>query len=177
MEKVGVYWRLLAVRYLDKGLYGDAHDAALKGLRHYPDSSGLFYVAGLSAAFLSKAAAAEKGGGAEERAAWLRTAEASYRRSIEIDPRNSRSLYGLAVLYTFELDNHEAAIGPIEALLATDPRNVDALFIYARALYGSGRLQDSADAYDRILATTKVDEKKQQAADNKKRILDELYGK
>jgi hypothetical protein len=44
-------------------------------------------------------------------------------------------------------------------------------------LYGSGRLQDSADAYDRILATTKVDEKKQQAADNKKRILDELYGK
>jgi len=176
MEKVGMYWRLLAVRYMDKGLYGDAYDAALQALRHYPDSSGLYYVAGLSAAFLSKASAAEKGGGAESRAAWLKTAEASYRRSIEIDPKNSRSLYALAVLYTFELEDHEAAIVPIEAMLAADPGNVDALFVYARALYGAGRLQDAADAYDRVISTTKVEEKKQQAADNKKRALDELYG-
>lgn len=177
MEKVGAYWRMLAVRYLEKGLYGDAYDAALKALRHYPDSSGVYYVAGLSAAFLSRTAQAEPGGGAVSRAAWLAASEGAYKQAVKIDPKNARALYGLAVLYTFELENHEAAIPPIESMLATDPKNVDALFVYARALYGSGRLQDAADAYDRILATTKIDEKKKQAADNKKIALDELYGK
>ncbi|HPE89118.1 MAG TPA: tetratricopeptide repeat protein [Spirochaetia bacterium] len=176
MEKVGTYWRMLAVRYLDKGLYGDAYDAAMKALRHYPDSSGVYYISGMSAAFLSKTAAAQPGGGATSRAEWLAAAEGAYRRSIEIEPRNTKALYGLAVLYTFELEDHEAAIAPIEALLGIETKNVDAMFVYARALYGSGRLEEAVDVYDRIIATTRVDEKKLQAADNKKRILDELYG-
>ena len=32
----------------------------------------------------------------------------TYRRSIEIEPRNTKALYGLAVLYTFELEDHES---------------------------------------------------------------------
>lgn len=176
MEKVATYWRLLSVRYLDKGLYGDAYDAAMQALRHYPDSSGIYYVAGMSAAFLSKTAAAEPGGGAASRAEWLVAAEGAYERSVGIDPRNTRALYGLAVLYTFELEDHEAALEPIEALLGIETKNVDAMFVYARALYGSGRPQEAADVYDLIISTTRVDEKKRQAADNKKRILDELYG-
>ncbi|MBU0927472.1 MAG: hypothetical protein KKA67_06960 [Spirochaetes bacterium] len=176
MEKVGTYWRMLAVKYLEKGLYGDAYDAAVVALRHYPDSAGLYYVVGLSAAFLSKTAAAEPGGGGASRAAWLATSEGSYKRSLEINPTSSRSLYGLAVLYTFEMENHEAAIAPIEALLSAETNNIDALFVYARALYGSGRLQEAADAYDRIISATTIEAKKKQAADNKKRALDELYG-
>ncbi|HPM71864.1 MAG TPA: tetratricopeptide repeat protein [Spirochaetales bacterium] len=176
MEKVGTYWRMLAVRYLDKGLYGDAYDAATKALRHYPDSSGIYYVAGMSAAFLSKTAAAQPGGGAASRAEWLAAAVGAYRRSIEIEPRNTKALYGLAVLYTFELEDHESAIGPLEALLGIETKNVDAMFVYARALYGSGRFQEASDVYDRIISTTRVDEKRKQAADNKKRVLDELYG-
>jgi len=176
MEKVGNYWRLLAVKYLEKGLYGDAYDASLKALRHYPDAAGLYYVAGLSAAFLSKTASAEVGGGAQSRAAWLLASENAYKRSLELDPRNTKSLYGLAVLYTFELENHEAALPLIEKYLAIDTKNVDAMFLRARALYGAGRLQESADAYDQIIATTIIDEKKRMAADNKKIILDELYG-
>ncbi|OHD25234.1 MAG: hypothetical protein A2Y38_08980 [Spirochaetes bacterium GWB1_59_5] len=177
MEKVGNYWRLLAVKYLEKGLYGDAYDAALKALRHYPEASGLYYVAGLSSAFLSKTASAEVGGGVQSRAAWLLAAENSYKRSLEIDPKNTKSLYGLAVLYSFELDNHEAALPHIEKYLSIDTKNVDAMFVKARALYGAGRLQESVDAYDLIIETTVIDEKKKMAADNKKVILDELYGK
>jgi len=176
MEKIGTYWRMLAVKCLEKGLYGDAYDAALKGLRHYPDSSGLYYVAGLSAAFLSKTASAEVGGGGASRTAWLAASEGAYQQSLKIDPENSKALYGIAVLYTFELERHEEALGPLEAILAKDTRNIDAMFVYARALYGAGRLQDSADAYDRIIATTTMDEKKKMAADNKKSVLDELYG-
>ncbi len=174
MEKIAMYWRLLAVKYMEKGLFGDAYDAALEALRHYPQSSGLYYVAGMSAAFLSKAASAETG--TASRASYLAASEASYKRAIEFDARNTKALYGLAVLYTFELEDHESALKPLEAFLAIDTKNVDGLFVYARALYGSGRLQDAADAYDRVIATTTVDTKKEQAAENKKRILDELYG-
>lgn len=176
MEKVGMYWRILSVKYLEKGLYGDAYDAALQGLRHYPNASGLYYVVGLSSAMLSKTASVTFGA-SPSRADWLAISETAYKRSIEFDTLNARSLYGLAVLYSFEFDDNEAALKPIESFLATDSKNIDGLFVYARILYGLGRLQDSANAYDRILATTRVDEKKQQAADNKKRILDELYGK
>jgi len=175
MEKIALYWRLLAVRYMEKGLFGDAYDAAVVALRHDPESASLYYVAGISAAFLSKATVAEKGGGAESRMSWLRTAEGSYQRSLQLAPQYSKALYGLAVLYTFEMENHEAAIIPLEALLQMEPSNVDALFVYARALYGAGRLQDAADVYDTLIQTTTIQEKKDQAAANKKQILDELY--
>lgn len=177
MEKVAVYWRMLAVKYLEKGLYGDAYDAAMKALRHYPDSSGLYYVAGVSATFLAKTTVAEPGGGAASRDAWMKAAQGALARAVEVDPRNSRALYALGVFYTFELEDHEAALAPLEALLAFDTSNVDALFVYARALYGAGALSRSVDAYDRIIATSRVEEKRAQAADNKKRILDELYGR
>lgn len=176
MEKVGMYWRILAVKYLEKGLYGDAYDAALQGLRHYPNASGLYYVVGLSSAMLSKTATVSLAS-IPSRADWLDIAETAYKRSIEFDKYNARSLYGLAVLYSFEFDDNEAALKPIESFLATDSKNVDGLFVYGRVLYGLGRLQDAANAYDIIISTTRIDEKKQQASDNKKRILDELYGK
>jgi len=47
--------------------------------------------------------------------------------------------------------------------------------VYARSLYGAGRMQDAVDAYDRIIAGSRIEEKRDQAAANKKQILDELY--
>ncbi|MBN2874824.1 MAG: tetratricopeptide repeat protein [Spirochaetales bacterium] len=176
MEKVAMYWRLLAVRYMEQGLFGDAYDAGMKALRHYPQSAGLYYIVGLSAAYLSRMATSDVSGTAITSQAWLSAAEGAYLQALKVEPGHSKSLYGLAVLYTFELEDHEAAIPPIERFLEKEPRNVDALFVYARALYGAGRLQDAADAYDRVINTTTIDEKKKQAVDNKKRILDELYG-
>ncbi len=175
MDKVAMYWRLLAVRYMEKGLFGDAYDAAVTALRHDPESASMYYVAANSAAFLSKTAVAEKGGGSEQKSAWLKTAEGSYLRSLELAPDYSKSLYGLAVLYTFEMENHEAALKPVEALLEMEPSNVDALFVYARALYGAGKLQDAANVYDTLIQTTTIQAKKDQAAANKKQVLDELY--
>lgn len=177
MEKVASFWRLLAVRYMEQGLYGDAYDAAVKALGHYPDNSGLYYVAGVSAAFLSKTASAELGGGAASMEAWLRAAEGSYLQSIEIDDRNTKSLYALSVLYSYELVDYEAAVSTIERYLAIVTRDADAYLLYGRSLYGAGRLQDAADAFDKVIAYTKIEEKKKLAADNKKQILDELYGK
>lgn len=175
-DKVAMYWRLLAVRYMDKGMYGDAYEASRKALGFYPDNSGLYYVAGVSAAYLAKTAAVELQQPAATREAWLRASEASYLESLKIDKRNLRSWYGLASLYSFELERYDDAVSAIESYLAINTKDVDALFLRARSLYGAGRLQDAADAYEQIIAVTKVEEKKALAAENRKTILDELYG-
>ncbi|MGD9938449.1 MAG: tetratricopeptide repeat protein [Clostridia bacterium] len=174
-EQVGNYWRLLAVKYMERGLFGEAYEAALKALNFYPTNSGLYYVAGLSAAFLSRTALAEYGGGQTTREGWLKASEGAYKESIRLDERNTRSLYGLAVVYSFELEDHEAAIPLLERMLGIDTMNMDALFLYARSLYGAGRMQDAVDVYDRIIAGSKIEERRDQAAANKKQILDELY--
>jgi tetratricopeptide (TPR) repeat protein len=175
-ERVAGYWRLLAVKYMERGLFGEAHNAALKALAFYPTNSGLYYVAGLSAAFLSRVALAEYGGGRGTREGWLQASEGAYKESIRLDERNTRSLYGLAVVYSFEMENHEAAIPLLERMLRIDTMNMDALFLYARSLYGAGRLQDAVEVYDRIIAGSRIEERRDQAAANKKQILDELYG-
>ena len=175
-EKLAGYWRLLAAKFMERGLFGEAYEAALKALEFYPTNSGLYYIAGLSAAFLSRTALAEYGGGRTTREGWLLAAEGAYKESIRLDERNTRSLYGLAVVYSFEMENHEAAIPLLESLLSIDTMNIDALFLYARSLYGAGRLQDSVDVYDKIISGSKIEEKRDQAAANKKQILDELYG-
>jgi len=168
------YWRMLAYKYLDERMYGDAHDAAMKALYTYPDNPGLYYVAGVSAAYFAARAAADPNA-MPTRAQWLDAAEAAYQESIQLG-QNTKAMYGLAVLYSFEMERHEDALVPLEALLAKDPGNLDALFVYARSLYGAGRPQDAVDAYDRILASAKVEETKALATENKKRILGELYG-
>lgn len=175
-ERVAGYWRLLAVKYMERGLFGEAYEAALKALRFYPTNSGLYYVAGLSAAFLSRVATAEYGGGQTTRAGWLQASEGAYKESIRLDERNTRSLYGLAVVYSFELEDHEAAIPLLERMLGIDTMNMDALFLYARSLYGAGRMQDAVDVYEKVISSSRIEERRDQAAANKKQILDELYG-
>ena len=174
-EQVAGYWRLLAAKFMERGLFGEAYDAALKALRFYPTNSGLYYIAGLSAAFLSRTAMAEYGGGQATREGWLQASEGAYKESIRLDERNTRSLYGLAVVYSFELEDYEAAIPLLERMLGIDTMNMDALFLYARSLYGAGRLQDAVNVYDRIIAGSRIEERRDQAAANKKQILDELY--
>jgi tetratricopeptide (TPR) repeat protein len=176
MESQAGYWRLLAVRLMEQGLFGDSYEAALKALRYYPDNSGLYYVAGLSASFLSRSASAELGGGAASREAWLRAAEGAYLESIDLNPRNTRSLYALAVLYSFELEDYEAAVAMVQRFLAISTRDADGFLLLGRSLYGAGRLEEAVEAYDNAIRFTTIEEKKKQASDNKKQILDELYG-
>lgn len=176
MEREGNFWRLLAVRLMERGLHGEAYDAALKALRFDPQNSGLYYVAGISAAFLSKTASVEPGGGAATREAWLRAAEGAYLRSLEFNERNTRTLYALAVLYSFELEDYDAAVSAVERFLAINTRDADGFLLLGRSLYGAGRAEEAIAAFDRVIEFSAVEEKRRQAAENKKRILDELYG-
>lgn len=174
-ERIGTYWRLLSVRYMERRMYIEAYEAAKEALRYFPDNTGLYYTIGLGLSYQAKIDSV--GGVAAQafRAERLAAAEASFLRALEFNPRYGRALYALSVLYVFELDRPEDAGPHLTRLLSIETQNVDAMFLLARVRYSEGRLEDAANLYDSILATTKVEEKRKQAEENKKIVLDLLY--
>jgi tetratricopeptide (TPR) repeat protein len=175
-EKIGTYWRLLANRYLERNLFRDAYDAAIKALYYYPSNSGLYYIAGLSAAYLSRVAEADIRSGAPARDEWLKVAEAAYLNGLKFNDRAHLTMYALATLYAFELDRPDAALVQLERYMRIIAEDIDAHFLYARTLYVLGRYQDAIDIYDRIIQLSRIKERKDLAAANKKQILEQLYG-
>ena len=53
-----------------------------------------------------------------------------------------------------------------------DTKNIDAMFVLARAYYCTYEFEKSAAVYDRIIATSKVEETRATAEANKKTVLD-----
>ncbi len=175
-ERIGAYWRLLAVRYMEKRMYIEAYEAAREALKYYPGNASLYYTAGLGLAYQAKIDSVSGSAAVPAQRERLASAEAAYLRALESDPRYGRALYALSVLYVFELDRPEEAGPYLERLLDIETRNVDAMFLLARVRFTAGRLEDAANLYDTILSMTRVEEKKKQAEENKKAVLDLLYG-
>lgn len=175
-EKLSSFWRLLTVRYAESGMFGQAFESAKKALMFSPNDAGLYYLLGVAAGNMAKTAITETANPEGARARWLSLSESAYREALKLDPKNYRSMYGIAVLYVFELDNPEAALPYLEDYLAVQQKDVDGYFLYGRALYASGRLQDAVTAYANAAKYSSVKEKRQLAEQYQKTILEELYG-
>jgi len=176
-ERTGIYYKLLASRYMDKAMYGEAYETLLKAIEFYPANETLYYNAGVSAAYIGKSKEALGPAGNAERGRWLAIAESSYKRAISERPGYISALYGLAVLYDFELDRPSDALPLLQQLLAVDTKNVDAMLLLGRVYYGLGRLEDALNTYGTASAVTKVPAKREAAEANRKRIQDEMNGK
>lgn len=179
-SQVGVWYKMLAVRYLDNKMYGQALEYFQKAIQFQPTNQNLYYYVGLCAGYMSKTCLDYKATGAStttEKYNYLKLAESAYLRAIEIESKYGRALYGLGVLYVFELDQSEKAIPHLEKLLSFDTRNFDAMFVLARAYYMQGDYEKAASLYDKIASQTKSEEKKQEALSNKKIVLDASYSK
>ena len=179
-SQVGVWYKMLAVRYLDNKMYGQALEYFQKAIQFQPTNQNLYYYVGLCAGYMSKTCLDYKETGAStttEKYNYLKLAESAYLRAIEIESKYGRALYGLGVLYVFELDQSEKAIPHLEKLLSFDTRNFDAMFVLARAYYMQGNYEKAASLYDKIASQTKSEEKKQEALSNKKIVLDASYSK
>lgn len=177
-QQVGIWYKLLGTRYLDNKMYGEALKAFEEALKYYPDNQNLYYYVGACAGYMSHAAMDFGGVGSSDiRYNYLKLAEDAYKRAVTIDDRYVRALYGLGVLYVFELDESEKAIPYLEKLLTIDTKNIDAMFVLARAYYCTYEFDKAVDVYDKIIATTKSAEKKANAEANKKTVLDANYAK
>lgn len=176
--QVGIWYKILGTRYIDQKMYGEALKCFQEALKYYPDNQNLYYYVGVCAGYMSHSALDYGGiGNTQVKYNYLKLAEEAYLRAISIDDRYVRALYGLGVLYVFELDESEKAIPYLEKALEIDTRNIDAMFVLARAYYSTYDFDNAVAMYDKIITTTKSAEKKATAEENKKKVLDAAYSK
>lgn len=177
-SQIGIWYKILGTRYLDTKMYGEALNCFEEALKYYPDNQNLYYYVGVCASYMSHAALDFSASGTNEiKYNYLKLAEEAFLRAITIEERYVRALYGISVLYVFELDEPEKAIPYLEKTLTIDTKNIDAMFVLARAYYSTFEFDKSADMYDKIIAVTKSAETKATAEENKKTVLDAAYSK
>jgi tetratricopeptide (TPR) repeat protein len=173
--QTAVYWKLLAIRLQDRNLHNLVLDALERAIYYNPSDPLLYYMTGVSAAYLAKHYLDFfSRDNTAERQRYYALAESGYLRAIEIDSGYPKPRYGIGVLYVFELDRPADAIPHLERLLELIPSDTDAMFILARAYYETSAFQRAVDLYDRIIQISRDDVKRREAWNNKNQVM-ELY--
>lgn len=176
-SQVGIWYKILGTRCLDNKMYGEALKAFQSALQYYPDNQNLYYYVGICAGYMSHTALDYNAtGNMEQKYNYLKLAETAYLRAIEIEPRYSRALYALSVLYVYELDEPAKSIPYLERVLDIEKKHTDAMFVLARAYYSTYEFDKAVEMYDKIISVTTSDKKKADAEANKKIVLDASYG-
>lgn len=166
--QIGIWHKIVGTRYLDKKMYGEALKSFETALEYYPDNQNLYYYVGLCNSYMAHVAKAK--GDYTGVSECLKKAEDSYKQAISIEPKYSRALYGLAVLYDFELQQPEKAIPNLETLLNVEKNHLDGMLLLARCYYETYEFDKAIAVYDRFISSTKSDEKKKQAEELKQQV-------
>ena len=175
-QQVGIWYKMLGSRYLDNQMYGEALEAFRMATTYYPANQNLYYYVAVCAGYMANQSLDYSAtGSTAQKFNYLKLAESAYLEALKIDPKYARALYGIGVLYIFELDEPGKAIPYLETLAEVEKRNVDGMFLLAKAYYQTFEFEKAMAVYDKIISTTTSDEKKAQAEANKRQVLEAAY--
>jgi len=171
--RTGIYWKILASRLMEgrKPMYGEALEALKQAVRYYPEDESIHYLIGVSAGNMAKAEYFSP----EDRAEHYRVSEEAYLRAIDLYPRYGRALYGLGVLYVYELGVPEEALGYMERFMEINPNDTSGMFVLAAANYMIEDYGTAVNWYDRVIGTSKDKDEKTQAEQLRQQVMDEWY--
>lgn|SRR5574344_450760 len=174
----GIWYKILGTRYLDKRMFGQALTCFQKAIAFYPDNANLFYYVGVCAGYMAHASLDfDANGSNDQKYNYLKLSESGYLRALELDPKYYRAMYGIGVLYVFELNQSDKAIPYLEKYLETQTKETDAMFVLARAYYTNYEFDKAVALYDKIIKLKPNKEKVAEAEENKKIALDAQYTK
>lgn len=172
MSQVGMWYRLLGTRYVDNKMYGEALKCFQEAIKYYPNNQNLFYYVGVCAGYMSKASLDYGATGTHnQKYNYLKLAEEAYLRALEIDGRYTNAMYGLSVVYLYELEEPDKAIPLLEKLLSIDTRHFDAMFALARAYVDVYEYDKAIQMYDKIIDSTKSEELLSHAKENRLKLM------
>lgn len=175
-QQIGIWYKMLGSRYLDNQMYGEALEAFRMATTYYPANQNLYYYVAVCAGYMANQSLDYSAtGSTAQKFNYLKLSESAYLEALKIDPKYARALYGIGVLYIFELDEPGKAIPYLEALVEVEKRNVDGMFLLANAYYQTFEFEKAMAVYDKIISTTTSDEKKAQAEANKRQVLEAAY--
>ncbi len=181
-SQIGIWYKILGSRYLEQQMYGKAFDSFRKAIEYYPNNANLYYYVAICAGYLSKSeldyeAAGSSSSSIAKKANYLKLSEQSFKRALELNPKYYKAMYGIGVLYAFQLNEDEKAIPYLEKFLETQVRNTDAMFVLAKAFYCTYQFDKAIELYDKIIQLKPNPEKVMDAEANKKKCLDAQYSK
>jgi len=164
--QAGVYWKILATRLADRGMHKDALAALEKAINYNAADPVLFYLTGISAGVTAKSVVGFSSASDRERTQYFTLSENAYKRAIELDGTYTRAMYGLGVLYSFELDRPQDAIPYMLRFLEMQPSDVPGMFVLARVYYMTGNSTGAIELYERIISRTRDNKIKAEAQNN-----------
>lgn len=170
-ERVETYYKMLALAYMDLEMYGPAYDSLLEAVRIDPNNPKISYFAAICSAKIAKATVQST-----LKAQYLQWAEQHYLNAISNRKDYSDALYGLSVLYVFELKEPLKAEPHIQHLITRRPSDMEALFVLTHILVAKGDIVGAAAVYDQIIEKSTDPEQVIQAEDNKAGLLGAYYG-
>jgi len=173
--QTGVYWKILGLRLADRGMHNDALSALERAIYYNSEDPALYYLTGVSAGSVAKSIVGFSNNAERERDHYFKLAENAYLRALDLDITYSKPMYGLGILYVFELDRPEAAIPHLERYLQIITNDVPAMFILARANFMIENYSRAVELYDRIADRTKDRNIREEALNNRDLIQGILY--
>jgi tetratricopeptide (TPR) repeat protein len=175
-SQTGIWYKILGSRYLDKKMYGKALESFQMAIQYYPENANLYYYVAVCAGYMAKSSLDYDADGANsQQLLYWKLAETSYLQAINYNTSYSRALYGLGVLYVFELNSPLKAIPYLEKLLTVESKHLDGMMVLARAYYVTGDSDKAVALYDKIIAETTDKTRKAEAEANKKTVLNQSY--
>ena len=169
--RIGIWYKILGSRYMDQKMYKKALEAFQSALEYYPENQNLFYQAGLAASLTAKNSLDFELTGTDiEKKRYFSLAVSAYTRALEIDPKHSKAVYALSVLYIFELNRPAEAIPILEKIAEWEKKPIDHLFLLGAAYYMTGENEKAIAVYEHIIEISSSAEKKAQAENNIREI-------
>lgn len=154
-ERIGIWYKILGTRYMDKKMYKKALECFQKALEIYPENPNLFYRSGIAAGQCAKDSLDfDLNGNDSLKQKYFELAVSCHKRAIEIEPNYYSAMYALSVLYVFELDEPAEAIPILEKLVENKKKPLDELFLLGRAYYVTGNSERAIECYKRIIDTS-----------------------
>jgi tetratricopeptide (TPR) repeat protein len=164
--QTGVYWKILGIRLADKKMHNDALAAFERAIYFNSEDPVIFYLTGVSAGIVAKERVGFTANAEKEREQFYKLSENSYLRALELDNTYTKPLYGVAVLYAFELNRPAEAIPYLERYMSVQSSDINAMFILARAYFMTEKLNQAIEVYDRIISKTKDQKIRNEALNN-----------
>jgi tetratricopeptide (TPR) repeat protein len=173
--QTGVYWKILGIRLAEKNSHNEALDAFERAIYFNTEDAALYYLTGVSAASAAKSTVGFSAGAEREKDRLYKLSENSYLRAMELDITYTKPMYGIGILYVFELNRPQDAIPYLERYLKISVSDTSAMFILARAYYSTENYASAVEWYDKIVDRAKDKKIKEEALKNKDIILGMLY--
>lgn len=163
---LGDFHRSLGLEYMGLEMYQLALESFQAAMEIYPTSPALYYYAGLCAGQVYRG----RINGAESEQ-YLSMAEQYYLRALGFNPGYADAAYALAVIYQLEMDRPQEAEGLLETVLALQPENINALFLFAGVKVKLGKIEEAVSYYEKIASVTKDAAARNLALQNRDELL------